>query len=592
MKKRLFWKFFAGYFLLSVFLTLTFYLLVVDQARQFHRQAKEEALAQLGGLVGAELAPFWPGPDEAALDRFIKEKGRQAQARFTVIDLRGRVMADSQKEPAAMQNHSDRPEIAAAISGRSSSETHFSFTLRENMMYHALPLRSGDKTVAVLRSSLFVRELDQVFIPWRGQVTILLLALLGLSLFLSALLSRNLARPVRELAGAARRFAAGSTNSHVYSRRRDEIGQLAADFNAMVDSQNRALAELRYGRQELETILGALSDGLLVLDAGERVTRAGPRFCQLVGDAQPLGKPYWEVLRAKEFAELLQKAAARSARGEVEIDGKAFLASLSPLPDNGGTVITFHDLSESRRLEKQKKDFVANVSHELRTPLTAIKGYAETMADDTTGEARKYLDVILRHTDRLIELTNDLLSLSALEEKGSAPGREAVDWSELLSSVRDLFEKKLRAKNLRLEIALAEDPAAIAFKGDRFRLEELFVNLLDNAVRYTEQGGITVRVAPDDGPAGPGQGDAEGHRRRGRGILIEVSDSGVGIAPEHLPRIFERFYVVDKARSRQSGGTGLGLAIVKHIVQLHRGEIEARSVPGAGSTFSIRLPLD
>ncbi len=574
MKKKIFWKFFAGSFMLSLFLSLAFYALVVGQARAFYLQSKQEALAQLGGLVSAELAADWPPADEGALDAFIKEKGRQARVRFTVIDAQGRVLADSQRDPAGMQNHADRPEVAAALSGRPSSETHFSFTLRERMLYHALPLQVGGTTVAALRMSQFISDIDQMFSLWRQRFVVLLLVLLAISLFISLLLSRNLTRPIRGLARAARDLGEGKWQGHVPERRQDELGQLASEFNAMADRQQAFMEKLERNQQELEAILGSVSDGLLVIDAQERIIRAGPRFSQLIGEADPIGRPYWELLRSKEFADMVRQAAKQSVRSEIEIHGRTYLASLSPLPDPGGTVITFHDLSESRRLEKQKKDFVANVSHELRTPWTAIKGYAETLAEESTGDARKYLDVILRHADRLIDLTRDLLSLSELEEKGVVLRRETIDWPDMFSGIRVLFERKLLEKKLSLETLLPESLEQIAFKGDRFRLEQMFINLLDNAIKYTDKGGIAIRLSA-----------AAGH------AIIEVKDSGSGIPSEHLPRIFERFYVIDKARSRQSGGTGLGLAIVKHIVSLHGGEIKVESAPGAGCTFTISFPL-
>ncbi len=574
MRKKIFWKFFAGSFLLSLFLSLAFYALVVGQARAFYLQSKQEALAQLGGMVRAELAAAWPLADGGALDAFIKLKGRQARVRFTVIDGRGRVLADSQRDPAAMQNHADRPEVAAALSGRSSFETHFSFTLRERMLYHALPLRSGGATVAVLRLSQFVRDIDRMFAFWRRRVIVLLLALLAVSLLVSLLLSRNLTRPIRGLARAARDLGEGKWRGHVAVRRHDELGDLAVEFNAMADRQRATREKLEHSQHELEAILSSASDGLLVIDAQERIIRAGPRFCQLIGEAAPIGRPYWEVLRSREFSDLVRQAATQSVRSEIEIHGRTYLAALSPLPVPGGTVITFHDLSETKHLERQKRDFVANVSHELRTPLTAIKGYAETLAEEASGEAKKYLGVILRHADRLIDLTKDLLSLSALEEKGNLLQREAMDWPELLAGIRVLFEKKLLEKNLSLDITLPEDLERIAFNGDRFRLEQMLINLLDNAIKYTDQGGIAIRLAAAAGR-----------------LTIECRDSGAGIPPEHLPRIFERFYVVDKARSRQSGGTGLGLAIVKHIVSLHGGEITAASQQGQGSVFTISLPI-
>ncbi len=573
MKHRIFWKFFAGFFLLSVLLSLAFYALVVGRARTFYLRSQQEALARMGGLLGAELAAAWPFGGEGTLDDFIKEKGRQAGLRLTVIDPRGRVLADSQKDPAAMQNHADRPEIAAALSGRPRSETHFSFTLRERMLYHALPLRTGGATVAALRLSLFARDIDQMFVFWRQRVFVLLLALLAVSFLASLALSRNLTRPIRELARAARDFGGGRWRGHVPVRRRDELGELAAEFNAMADRQLAALNGLERSQHELEAILGSASDGLLVIDAQERVARAGPRFSQLVGVADPLGRPYWEMLRSAEFADLVRRAAKQDIRSEVEINGRTYLASLSPLPAPGGTVVTFHDLSASRHLEKEKKDFVANVSHELRTPLTAIKGFAETLAEEASGDARKYLDIILRHADRLIELTQDLLALAELEEKGIALRREVIDWQELLTGVRVLFERKFAGKNLSLQVSLPADLAAMDFMGDRYRLEQMLINLLDNALRYTEQGGAFVRLRRDEG-----------------GLAITVRDSGIGIPAEDLPRIFERFFVVDKARSRRSGGTGLGLSIIKHIVRLHGGRIDVTSAPGEGTEFTVTLP--
>jgi len=575
VRTRVFWKFFAGFFLFSVFLALVFYFLIIGQARDFYLLAKEESLVKLGSVINFELAGVWPGLDEASLQETIQRKGGQAKVRLTVVDTRGRVLADSQTDPSGMQNHADRPEIAAALSGISRVETRFSHTLRQNMMYHALPVKIGEKTVAVLRLSLFVHDIDKMFLPWRLRVTFLLLVLIGISLIFSLSLSRNLTRPIQDLARAARQVASGDLGGHVRTRRRDEIGQLAFDFNAMVDGQREMVEKVRYGQQELEAILASISDGLLVIDPRERIVRAGPRFRRLVADPDPIGKTYWQVLRSKVFDGLIeQSATGKTVHAEIEIGQRLFLASLSPLPGAGGTVVTFHDLSETRRLEKQKKDFVANVSHELRTPLTAIKGYAETLSEESSGTARNYLDVILRHTDRLIDLTADLLTLSELEEKQRQPSLENIDWPEMLSRVRSLFEKRIRKKNLVLQIDLADEIQGLVFQGDPFRLEQLLINLLDNAVNYTEKGGVSIAISV----------------RAGR-LSIQVRDSGIGIAAEHLPHLFERFYVTDKARSRQTGGTGLGLSIVKHIVEMHNGTIGVESAPGSGTTFTVDLPV-
>ena len=301
MKKRIFWKFFAGFFAMGLVLAASFYSLTLGDVRSLYLQLQQDKLLSLGNAFDAELSAHWREWDPGTLQRWITDKGRRTQTRLTLVDRKGVVLADSEMDPARMQNHSDRPEIAAALAGRARSEFRFSFTLRQNMMYFAMPLKRAGETAAVLRLSLFVRDLDSVFSPWRWKITAAFLGLIALSLLLSILLSRNLTRPIRDLARATRSFASGVLDSHVRSRRRDEIGQLAADFNTMVDSQKGLVEKIRYSQQELETVLASISDGLLVIDARDRIVRAGPRFCQLVGGTDLVGKPYWEFLRSKRI---------------------------------------------------------------------------------------------------------------------------------------------------------------------------------------------------------------------------------------------------------------------------------------------------
>jgi two-component system phosphate regulon sensor histidine kinase PhoR len=311
-----------------------------------------------------------------------------------------------------------------------------------------------------------------------------------------------------------------------------------------------------------------------VLDSDGRIILANQSFKNICQQPECQGRPFWEILRDSRFDELIKRSLAtrQDARGELDINDGVYLVHVSPLAGAGPIIVTFSDISEYKRLEKIKRDFVSNLSHELRTPLTAIKGFVETLAEESSTRNRNYLEIINRHTDRLVSMVNDLLILAEMEEPRMRLKKSRIDLLQLAKTVAVIFAGRCREKNLRLEVNASE--GLPAFFGDPFRLEQLFINLVDNAVKYTERGEIHVSLAS-----------------REKEIEIRVRDSGQGIAAEHVSRIFERFYVVDLSRSREQGGTGLGLAIAKHIVLLHDGRIEVVSQPGQGSEFIITLPL-
>jgi two-component system phosphate regulon sensor histidine kinase PhoR len=282
---------------------------------------------------------------------------------------------------------------------------------------------------------------------------------------------------------------------------------------------------------------------------------------------------YWELMRNPEFTALVENMmhTQRGGLQELSINQKVFICSSTFIKSHRSMAFVFHDITEFRRIETLKKDFMVNVSHELRTPLTALKGFVDTLADSVDQANRHAVEVIQRHTDRLISIVEDLLRLSELEHKGLALSYEDLDMPALVRTTMQTLEPKLKAKGLAFALKLDDQIPSI--RGDAFRLEQLFQNLIDNAIKYTEQGGVTVTLAPWR-----------------TGLEVSVADTGIGIPAEHLGRIFERFYVVDKSRSRKTGGTGLGLAIVKHIVLLHQGSIEVKSTLGQGTIFTIRLP--
>jgi len=368
---------------------------------------------------------------------------------------------------------------------------------------------------------------------------------------------------------------AGDFDVRIMPARRGRLRELGNDFNEMTVKTRTLVAELRQRREALNAIVGSIQEGLAVVDSSGRIVLANASFRRLAGDPKVEGRYYWEVIREPDFVELVRSVTAEkpSAARQLEIGGQDFACSASYLSAAQQVVLTCHDNSESARSARMKRDFVQNVSHELRTPLTAIKGFAETMEATIDESNRPYLETIVRNTDRLMSLVQDLLTLSEMEERGTELQLEDVDLAGVAEQMLKLFGKAARDRGLTLKLSASAWTGTL--RADRFKLEQVFTNLLDNAIKYTENGEVEVSLRRD-----PGAGNA----------VIEVRDTGPGIAPEHLPRLFERFYVVDKGRSRQLGGTGLGLAIVKHIVLLHGGDVSVRSTPGAGTTVRITLP--
>lgn len=390
----------------------------------------------------------------------------------------------------------------------------------------------------------------------------------------SYLIARSTVRPIRDLTAAYRKLSAGDFDVRVMPGKRGRLRDLGDDFNQMAFKTKTLVAELRQQHEALDAIVRSIQEGLAVVDASGRVVLANASFRKLAGEAEVEGRYYWEVIREPDFVELVRSVSTDNpaATRQLELGGKDFACSASYLSAARRIVLSFHDDSEITRSARMKKDFVQNVSHELRTPLTAIKGFAETMEVTIDKDNRPYLETIIRNTDRLVNLVQDLLVLSDLEERGAELQLEDVDIKETAAQMLKLFEARADARGLRLVLSVSASQP-LSLRADRFKLEQVFINLLDNAVKYTDKGEVELSLGRDNDKA-----------------VIKIRDTGPGIAPEHLPRLFERFYVVDKSRSRQLGGTGLGLSIVKHIVLLHSGDISVESTPGVGTTVRITLP--
>lgn len=332
--------------------------------------------------------------------------------------------------------------------------------------------------------------------------------------------------------------------------------------------------EIRVQNEEINGILASIREGLCVLDGDARIVLANASFRRIVRNDAPDGRHFWEVVRSSSLVDVVRRVrdTRTEAAAEVSVGDRAYLCSVAHLAAGDRLVVTLHDITEFRALEKTKKDFVVNVSHELKTPLTAIKGFVETMEPRADDENRPYLEIIRRNTDRMIAIVEDLLILSQLEDRGMRIEKSEIRVRPLAENILKVFAKRAQEKGLALALDAARDLPAI--QADPLQVEGLLLNLVDNAVKYTEKGSVTVRLAANEGR-----------------LLIEVADTGIGIDAVHQPHVFERFYVVDKSRSKKLGGTGLGLAIVKHIVLAHEGAVSVKSRLGEGTTFTVSLPI-
>ena len=574
MKKTLFLRTFLGYVTIIVLLASAVMLFAPPLMRTHHIEERAAGLEHMALLLEGDVYPYMARADEEGLRGFVTDVSRKTATRITVIGTDGRVLADSEKEPRDMENHLFRPEIQASLRGETQMSIRPSSTLRADMMYMSIPLRNEGRIVGALRLSLFMKDIEALLAALRRDLFGVVGAVTLIAFILAYFLTRSVTGPVREVIDASKRVAAGDFAVAVSERRSGEFRDFARGFNVMTGRLKSMFGEIRVQNEEIQSILASIREGLCVLDRDARIVLCNTSFRRIAGSDAPEGRHFWEVVRSSSVAEVVRKAreGGTESTAEVVIGERAFFCSVSRLAAAERLVVTLHDVTEFRALEKTKRDFVVNVSHELKTPLTAIKGFVETMEPRAEEENRPYLEIIRRNTDRLIAIVEDLLVLSELEARGTKLERTRVDVRPIAENILKLFEKRASEKSVAITL---EAPAGLpGIMADPVQIEGLLLNLVDNAVKYTERGSVKVRLN-----AGEGR------------FLIEVADTGVGIDAEHQPHVFERFYVADKSRSKKLGGTGLGLAIVKHIALAHQGSVSLKSRLGEGTTFSVSLPL-
>jgi two-component system phosphate regulon sensor histidine kinase PhoR len=571
MKSSFFLKTFAGYFFIIILLSVSVLILSFAVIRDHYIDTLAYDLKNLGTTLTSKLTPLMTTRHVTSLDSVVKHLGAQIETRITVIDPEGIVLADSEEDPHLMENHRRRQEIREALEGKIGRSLRFSRTVQNEMLYVALPVRENDQIIGVIRVSLFLSQINDLLNNVKIKIIQIAVIMLIISLVIALFLSKSLSRPINTLVHASRRVAAGDFTPSVLFKRNDELKELADSFNDMISQIKNLVTELSVEKEALTTIIASIQEGILVLDNKGKILMTNESFKNIVGSPQIAGNFYWEIIREPHLDDLVKgiREEKKVMSREIELNGRTFVCSATFLSSAEQVVLTFHDITEILKVARMKKDFVLNISHELRTPLTAIKGFVETL--ETERDVKEhYLEIIKRHTDRLINIVHDLQTLSALEERERLE-LEEVYINELVEMILKMFEPTLQEKNLHLVFNIEGGPPII--RADPFKIEQLFINIIDNAIKYTEQGEIRISITNEDAQ-----------------VKIEIEDTGIGIPEEHLSRIFERFYVVDKSRSRKMGGTGLGLSIVKHIVEAHRGTIEIESEVGQGSKFTIILP--
>lgn len=580
-----------GRFLLGAFTVIVLTMVAADilatrrVARAVTGLTRDDLAVRVALLEREASGSGFDLADRTAWDALADSLGRSARARVTLIRRDGTVIGDSEVDVdrlASVGNHAERPEVVESLSRGLGSNVRWSGTLQESMMYVAMPFRRGGEIVGVVRVALPLASVGRAVDSFRRMILLASLAALGLAALISGAAATWLSRPIRAVTARARRMAAGDLEARCEVAGRDEIAELARTLNGLAGNLSGSLAQLREKSALQERILLNAREGILMLDGSGRVAALNPalREMLLLGE-QSVGLPVLEVVRNAGLHGLFNRAreTGEAQMAEISIEGlkpRRLLAQVAPLPGEGGGLLgAFMDVTETRRLETVRRDFVANVSHELRTPIAAIASAVETLrhgARDDPAAAGVFIEMIERNAARMRDLVDDLLDLARIEARDFSLAVGPVDVAAAAAHALAAARSHADLKSIRLasEIPAGLPPAA----ADRRALDQILANLVDNAVKYSgQEAAVTVRAAESAG-----------------GIAISVEDTGPGIEAEHLPRLFERFYRTDAGRSRDLGGTGLGLSIVKHLAEAMKGTVGVESAPGAGSRFTVVLP--
>ncbi|MBD3401848.1 HAMP domain-containing protein [candidate division GN15 bacterium] len=587
-RKRLLWQLFPSYLLITVLSLLAVTWYSSRALRSFYLQETERDLQARAILLQRQFATPSVLERPAVTDSLCKVLGERTDTRITVIDNTGLVLGDSDEEPERMDNHATRPEFIPALEGGIGSSIRSSKTLLTELMYVAVPLFWQGEQVGAVRAAVPTNAINQILSEIQNQIVIaggivaLIAGIVGLWV------ANRISQPLVELKRGAERFARGEFKRKLPIPNSEEIGALAEAMNRMAAELDDRIRTVLRQRNEQEAVLASMVEGVVAVDTEERLINFNQAAATLMlfDPAVSVGQHLTSAIPNKDLHDLITNIfdQQQPVEGEIVVqdDGEEryLMANGSILrdPQRGqiGALVVLNDVTRLRRLERVRQEFVANVSHELKTPVTSIKGFVETLLDGPGGDPdrRRFLEIIARQADRLNAIIEDLLNLSRIEQDVESRKivREHQPLRDILTHAIQACEVAAGAKDIDVTLTCN---ASLSAPVNAALLEQAVINLVDNAIKYSDEG-QTVQVR-----ASLAEWD----------VVISVIDNGRGIEPEHLPRLFERFYRVDKARSRQMGGTGLGLAIVKHIIRAHNGRITVESQPNKGTRFDMHLPL-
>jgi two-component system phosphate regulon sensor histidine kinase PhoR len=567
VKSRIFVKLLLAALVVIAACTISLDLLIGRAWENMLRREIETSLRQKTEMFAARVS----GVPADSLSQVTAQAAVAAGARITVIDSSGKVLADSEADPGKMENHAARPEFIAALHGEAGTSTRLSKTVGVELLYVAVPIPGGAVRMAYPLTSIHEANREIRMDLLKGSAIAGLLALL---LVLAA--TQSIGRRLLRITDFAERVAAGDLSARIQEGSGDEIAHVASALDKTARKLEEGFADLEASRQTLETLLNSMQEAVIAIAPDGRVLWANQRMERLVPSGVRLGAPLVQSVRDPEILASVQSALTTRdvtmARAAKIFSGRVFDVTAAPMP-GGGAVAVLHDQTEIDRVEKTRRDFIANVSHELRTPLTSIQGYAETLLEsrNVPSNLHEFVEIIRKNAMRMARLTEDFLVLARVESGEQKLNFQLTMPQELLDDAAQTFHEVANGRGMELSVM---NTASSAVMVDRDAIHQVFGNLIDNALKYGDQGGKLLLGACESED----------------GVQFYVRDFGSGISSEHLPRLFERFYRVDKARSRESGGTGLGLAIAKHVVRAHSGTIRAESELNHGSTFYFTLP--
>lgn len=532
----------------------------------------ESNLVEIAYMLEPTIKEKLFSDDEIKIDEYIKSLKSEKEFRLTIIKPDGSVIADSILDPTFMENHKSREEIIEALNGEVGKSIRYSSSTEEDMLYISLPVYDSlNNIISIIRVSLSLKELNSLIN--RTILNIVLISLIGLSigLILSFYYSRYFLSNINEIKNFLKELSKKNYGKKIIIKKQEEFGEIAQYLNVLSSELEENIKSYKKEQEEINTILSSIEEGVLVINSDGLITLCNQVFENIIKEIDIINKHYWEVVKNIEIVDFIKNIlkTKETQKKEIYIKNKNYLIKGFYLKTINEFVFTFFDTSSIKKIEEVKRDFVRDASHELKTPLTAIKGFVETLEEEI--DEKKYIEIIKRNVDRMINIINDLITLSKLEDKDVVLEISEFDFIEMINNVIKIFSNKIKEKNLKIKIDT--DNYNTKIKGDPYKLEQVFINLIDNAIKYTEEGEININYYSKEGNA-----------------VIEIVDTGIGIPEEYQDRIFERFYVVNKSRSRELGGTGLGLSIVKHIIALHNGKIEVKSEVGKGSKFIITIP--